>query len=266
MAITTVTGFKAAANRAVTTQIAKTAIFTSNATWISLWNTTSFPPQGAIPTTPAICTKATLGAVPFVYPSSGSLYITEFVASGIGPAPGPGTLMAYDRLSHMGGLDATSVGVQTVGLSVPANRMALSDLSNVGWYVECYVQLGSTSQTLTITYTNTSNVSGTATITIPATMKIGAMLRIVPTIAGDIIQSIESCQLGGSTGAVGNFGFTNGIVLAIIKATYNVQTRRMGALQVGLPTVVDNACIAFAGMNGQNTNGVITGSISLGVG
>jgi len=167
----------------------------------------------------------------------------------------------------MGGLSGTNLGSQPVNLTVPGSRGALADLSNVEWYVEGYVQLGITSQTLTISYTNTSSVSGQiVTVTIPASLKVGQVIRVVPTIAGDVIQSIDSCTLSGSTGTAGNFGFTNLICLAVDRAALGYRTRKPTAFRLGLPTVLNNACIAFLCTNASGGSSAVLGNISLGVG
>ena len=267
MAITTVSGYQAAQNGAVITTIFKNGVTLGNAPWTSLWLATGSPGAGAIPTVAATCSNTTPGAVSFVYPASGILYITDMVFNGGGNFPGPAGLMAYARLSHMGGLSGTSLVSQLVNLTVPGGLGAFADLSNVEWYVEGYTQLGITSQTLTISYTNTSSVSGqTVTVTLPSSFKSGAMIRVVPTIAGDIIKSIDSCTLAGSTGTAGNFGFTNAICLAVDRAVIGYRTRKPTVFRLGLSAVLNNVCIAFACMDTFNGGASVLGNIALGVG
>jgi hypothetical protein len=268
VAITTVAGYQNASNGALLTYIAKAPVNNAqtNGTYTSLWNVTGNPPQGAVPTAAATCTNATAGALVFTNPPGGvTSYITSFIVNGCG-LTAPGALMAYDRLQHMGGLSGTVLTAQTVGLTVPGGREALADLSNVEWYVECYTDLGANSRTLTVSYTNTGSVSGqTVAVTIPVTYRAANMIRIVPTVAGDIIQSIDSCTLSASTGTAGNFGFTNLVRLAQVNATWGFRTKGSNAFQTGLPTVSNSACIAFAALF---TGGSIStmGSIGLGVG
>lgn len=269
VAITTVAQYQTAANGAVLTPICKNPVIGGQVTGVltSLWSLAGNPPAGTIPAAPATCTSATPGALSFVNPVGGvSTYITSLTFNG-GGQPALGSMMAYDRLQHMGGLSGTSLLAQTVGLVVPGGRGAFSDLSNVEWYVECYSQLGTTSVTLTISYTNTSSVSGQiVTITIPASLRVGNMLRIVPTISGDIIQSIDSCQLSGSTGGVGNFGFTNLIRLSVVNSVFGFKTKASNAFQTGLPVVINNACIAFAYIWGGGGSIPNFASIGLGIG
>ena len=267
MAITTVAQYQNSANGALLSYIAKSAFENTiaNGTYMSLWTSTGYPTQGAIPTVAATCTSATTGALVFTNPPGGiTTYITSLILNGCGLNT-PGSLMAYDRLQHMGGLSGTVLTAQTVGLAVPGGREALADLSNVEWYVECYTDLGTTSRTLTVAYTNTASVGGSVNVTIPASYRAGNMLRVVPTTAGDIIQTINTCTLSATTGTAGNFGFTCLVRLAHANSTFGFRTKGSNAFQTGLPIVSNNACIAFAGLFSGNAVDTL-GSIGLGVG
>ena len=219
----------------------------------SLWTTTGVPVNGAVPGVATVCTSATTGAVVYANPVSPSLtYLGYFTYLNQNTTSSSYCfLFLKDRLSHMGGLSGTSVSVQAVGLSVPPNRMAQNDLTNIEWFVECYTDLGATPQTLTVTYVNTASVTNTVAVAIPATMRAGRLLKIVPTISGDVIQSITSCQLGGSTGTAGNFGFTNArnILQAAIPRPYLMDIEDV--VTTGLSQIADNSCLWFVACPNQ---------------
>ena len=212
----------------------------ANNSQMSLWTAKGVPVAGAIPTTAATCNSALTGSFGYTNPTSPAL-------SYLGHLAYVGTLssafIVYDRLSHMGGLDGTNTGVQTVGLSVPDSRDSLSDLSNIEWYVEGYIDLGVTSQTLTITYVNTASATVTTTITIPATLRAGRMLRVFPGATTDVIQSITSCQLGGSTGTAGNFGITCARKLVQAGIATPADADILDFFRSGGAKIPDNSCL-----------------------
>lgn len=267
MAITTVAQFQNAANGALITPIMKASVSNAQATgtFTSLWTVAGNPPAGAVPGAAATCTSATTGAVPFTNPAGGvTTYVTSLVLNG-GGTTAPGSMIAYDRLQHMGGLSGTVTTAQTVNLAVPASRNALADLSNIEWYVECYTTLGTTSQTLTVSYTNTASGAGSVAVTIPVSYRAANMIRIVPTTAGDIIQTINTCTLGGSTGTAGSFGFTCLRRISSVQSAWGFKSLNSTAFQTALGIVPNNACIAFAVLFNSGTIATC-GSIGLGVG
>jgi hypothetical protein len=145
----------------------------------------------------------------------------------------------------MGGLSSTNLGVQSVNLSVPASRGAFADLTNVEWYVEGYNDLGATPQNLTITYVNTASVTNTIVVSLPASFTSGQLIQFFPSIAGDVIESITSCQMAGSTGTAGNFGFTCSIRLTHSSVSISTQFDIQDVISCGMPRVSNNACLWF---------------------
>jgi hypothetical protein len=214
----------------------------------SLWLTGGSPVNGAAPGAAATCTSATTGAVPYTNPTAPALTYLGYYTLSINGTTQAAIVVLQDRLSHMGGLSGTSVAVQTVNLTVPANRLASSDLTNIEWWVEGYTDLGATPQTLTVTYVNTASATHTVAVSIPATMRSGRLIKIVPTTSGDVIQSITSCQLGGSTGTAGNFGFTNSRRIAQAATTYATVIDLEDIVTTGLSQIADNSCLWFSTM------------------
>jgi hypothetical protein len=155
----------------------------------------------------------------------------------------PVGMILYDRLSHMGGLSGTSVASQTVNLTIPASRGIFADDTNAEWYVECYADLGVTSRNLTITYVNTASGTNTVVVVIPATMRSGNLIRVSPTVSGDVIQSITSCTLSGTTGTAGNFGFTCSRRLTHSSVTAISLVDFQDAISSGMAQVPNSACL-----------------------
>jgi len=145
----------------------------------------------------------------------------------------------------MGGLSGTNVGVQPVNLTVPSGRLISADLTNVKWFLECYANLGVTPQTLTITYVNTASATQTVVLNIPASMAIGRATGIVPTVPSDVIQSITSCQLSGSTGTPGNFGFTCARSILQSSLVFSPIVDIQDIVTTGLAQIADDTCLWF---------------------
>lgn len=169
-----------------------------------LWAQMLFPSAGAHPTTAAVCTMATPGAV-LQFPANGQTYINRADLKSLTA----NTILFSDRLAHMGGLNATLTTAQTVNISLPADASrCAADGSDVMWYLTAFAQLGSTGVTATVTYTNQADVSGrTTTVAVPATMRTQSGVPVLPDVSDSAIKSIQSVQLSATTGTAGNFGF-----------------------------------------------------------
>ncbi len=173
----------------------------------SLWKHNKSNGQaGAIPTTTAVaCDRTTQGAVGQANATSGKeLKLLSFDAGSNFSAGG--TLALYDRLLHVGGLNGTSTSAQTVGGSITRNT---SGENNQIW-LEIFTSVGTTSTTVTASYTNQAGVSGQTTIAIPVgnTGKRESERMVkMPLADGDTgVQSVQTVTLASTTGSVGNFG------------------------------------------------------------
>jgi len=158
-----------------------------------------------------------------------------------------GRVLLYDRLLHIGGLDATNTGAQTVGGTLTRNT---SGVGNQIWVV-VYTQVGATGTTITASYTNQS---GTAGRTTTARTFGGTSFREqtrampLPLQAGDTgVQSVESVTVLGTTGAAGNFGVVVAKPLLSIPLLAVGQGGDTGALSKARgPILIDtDACIAM---------------------
>ena len=231
----------------------------------SFWTYEGMPTGGAVPTTGSIPTRTTQGAIPFTPATGGrdkyliNTSITPFIT---------GVYLLYDRLFHEGGLDATSTAAQTVQGSpaTPALTRYTGGTGNIAYY-EIYTQIGATSRTLTMTYTNQAGTgSRTSTINIGATgfREVTRMQRI-PLAAGDSgIQSIQEIQLSLSTGTVGNFGITIAQPLAWIPVNVagTMGWRDYTTGLPGIPVIDPDACLSLMFVAGANTPPEIYGTLA----
>jgi hypothetical protein len=214
----------------------------------SIWIYDGMPAAGAVPTTAAIPTLATNGAIPFTAPTGGR--DKHLISVSIAPTV-PGVYLLYDRLLHIGGLNATLTTSQTVQGSPasPALTRNTGGAGNIAFY-EIYTIIGTTSTTLTMTYTNQEGTgSRTSTMNIGGTAfrEVTRMQRI-PLAAGDTgIQSVQSVQLTATTGTAGNFGITIAQPLALIPVGAGglMGWRDYTTGLPGIPVIDDNACLAL---------------------
>lgn len=235
----------------------------------SLWRSVGNPPQGVMPTVATTCNASTVGGIPFTQPTGGATtYIARLM---LGIATAAATAEIHDRLAHITGLNATLTTAQTVGIDLNAmgstdniaQRKGRADYSTVQWWLEGSAQTGGTAVTLFVSYTNHLGVSGTTSLSLPATYRIGQMTQILPQNPGEYIRSIESVTLTASTGSQGNWG----IVATVQRTEITMPMINVGTLndwsQTGFPPVYDNSCLFFI-INVSNGNvGAINGAITL---
>lgn len=220
---------------------------------LSSWASVGIPAAGATPgLTSAVPTNATVGALaPFVDPSGGQQAFLYRVDMVIRSTACPFDF--YDRLVHMGGLSGTDTALKTINTTA-ITRGDTNGVEVVG-FVECYTQLGSTPQTLTVSYTNTAGTAGrSTTVSIPATMRAGQVIPI-PLVAGDFgIKSIETVQLGGSTGTAGNYGITLGRRVAVLEFELEDVPCTLAGMDLGLPKLEPGACLWLVGTASSNSS------------
>jgi hypothetical protein len=231
----------------------------------SLWTYDGMPSSGVVPTSGVIPDKTTIGAIPFTAPSGGrekwliGASITPLIA---------GVYLLYDRLFHIGNLNATSISAQTIQGSpaTPSLTRNTSGAGNIAFY-EIYTIIGTTSTTLTMTYTNQGGTgSRTSTINIGATgfREVSRMQRI-PLQAGDSgIQSIQQVQLSATTGTAGNFGITIAQPLAWIPVNA-VGTMGWRDYTTGLPSIPvinPDACLSLMFIPASGNAPELFGSIA----
>lgn len=184
----------------------------------SLWRATGQPAQGAIPTTAAVCTTATLGGFPFAQQvGPATSYVAYLKAACSNSAA---SLELHDRLAHNGGLVLNVATLQTTNLplnlatlGVDTARVGSGNYDDVQWWLEVYADGGATASSATINVTFDDDSTGNLNVlAVGGTIRIGHMfgLDILRTTAqqGKNIKGVNSIILSASTGTAGNFGFT----------------------------------------------------------
>ena len=229
------------------------ATITGRAT--SLWTYDGQPGAGAAPGAVAIPTNATAGGLEQVNPGGArQKFLTTFMATCLTP----GTLVLYDRLLHISGLNgttATAQTVQAVGPTPPITRYT-NGLGNFAM-AEIYTTIGTSATTISMSYINQAG----ATQTSPATTFGGTAFReqaraiLLPLVSGDNgVQAVRTVTHA-TTGTVGNYGITIGHPLASV----TIGSAGIGNWRdfltglPGVPEILPNACLAMLFIAGATT-------------
>lgn len=223
----------------------------------SLWPTA--PDGGAAPTTAVAPTNTTTGAMG-QQDSSSTQYLAQVAAS----IQNSAYVLICDRLSHQGGLDATSVAAQTTNLPTAALTRKTNGIG-VFLGLEIYTQIGTTATTVTASYTNDAGTAGrvTAATAFGGTgFREAGRLIILPLAAGDVgVKAVASVTLALSTGTVGNFGVTLfRPLLALPIPSLGSQQLLFDAIQSSagnIPSIDNGACLFYALMAGAASTGVM---------
>lgn len=228
----------------------------------SLWQYEGMPSGGAVPTIAEIPSRSTIGAMPFTAPvaSQEKLLISAGITSTVA-----GLYLLYDRLFQIGGLNATITTDQPIQGSTNLTRNT-EGIGNIAFY-EIYSQIGTTSTTLTMTYTNQEGVPGkVSTINIGGTgFREATRMQRIPLASGDTgIRVIEKIALSSSTGTAGNFGIT------LVQALSWLSMSSPGVMGwrdyttglPGMPSIHPNACLSYIFRGGVATAPDIFGCLA----
>lgn len=215
----------------------------------SLWQYEGSYGAGSAPTTGAIPTNATAGAIPFTSPAvSKQKWLTQYG----GTANVSGTLILYDRLFHIGNLSGTVTTAQTVQGAVPSPALTRNTggVGNMVFY-EIYTQVGTTATTLTISYTdndgNTGQTSPAVTFGGTNFREVQAIRRI-PLLAGDKgVRAVASATVLATTGTAGAFGITIAKPIAYLplNSTGILGFRDYATGLPGIPEIDSAACLSL---------------------
>jgi hypothetical protein len=244
------------------------------AQYFSLWRALGYPGQGAIPTTAAIPTHATLGAFSF---SQQTLPVTSYLGllEGISINAGQ-TIEFHDRLMHMGGLVGNVTTSQTVNLDVDANlgtsnldaRKGDGDYSDIQWWMEWYTDTGATASNATINVTFNDTTSANLTVVaVGGTVRASRMIPLNGLIAsadqGKYIRDINNVTLSASTGTAGNFGFTATRYRgAVYCAAGNVRFNSTWT-EMNLPEIFNSSCLFPITIASTTTTGLLRGAAKI---
>lgn len=226
----------------------------------------TFVPVPAVPTASVVLNEDSLEAIgPLPATSTGQLTL-------LGGRLNPGGISGYgviiaDLLVHQGGLNATVTTGQTTNLPTTAlTRYTGGTGVMIGLVI--YTQIGATSTTVTVSYTNELGTSGrtsTATTFGNAPFREAGAMILIPLQAGDKgVRSVESVTVAGTTGTAGNFGVVLFKPLAMMplndfNGAHIVDAISTGGFVGALAQAETNACISILSI--ANVTQAITGTI-----
>lgn len=203
-------------------------------------------PALTAPTTAVTCDRTTAGAFGQNNTTSGDNFLIQAFCRDRRPS----ALLLADRLSHQGGLSGTVTTTQTTNLPTAALTRYTSG-EGVWIAITVYSQVGSTSATVSASYTNSAGVSGkTASATWNPSGSYNNRdygVLFLGLQRGDTgVRSVESVTLSGSTGTAGNFGVTliKPLAMSILGMSDLLNANFVdGNLIGGIPSVPNDACL-----------------------
>lgn len=229
----------------------------------SLWNIT--PDAGVIPSIAAVPSNATAGSL-----GQRNSSAVQRIAQVTGSLASSGCMFLSDRLSHQGGLSGIVVTPQTTNLpTAPLTRYTSGD--GVFIALEIYVTIGTTATTVTVSYTNSSGISGRTSepTTIGGTSHREPNRLIVLSLQeGDTgVRSVESVTVLATSGTAGNFGITLFKPLMAMPAL-NVGSQQMLfdsilTLCGNMPKVENNACLQWMVAPSTAASGIWLSSVQI---
>lgn len=237
--------------------------------YFSLWRATGQPGQGAIPTTAALATSATTGAMGFTNQTSP---VTSYLAwAAITCSNAAVTMEIHDRIAQMGGLVLNVTTSQTAnldltsgGLNPPAARLGDSNFSDVQWWLEVYTDGGATVSNATINVTYDDGSSGNlTTVAVGGTLRAGRMINLnglIPSAsAGRFIRDINTVILSASTGTAGNFGFTATRMRTVLPLFVANKGEVYDWAALGMPEVPNDSCLSLIQICSTTSTGTVRG-------
>jgi hypothetical protein len=234
----------------------------------SMWRATGTPAQAAIPTTSAVPTSATLGAMGFTNQTApaksyfGWMYANSSNANQI--------VEIHDRLAHMGGLSLnvntaqTVTGLDLLTLAPGADRIGSADYSDVQWWLEVYTDGGGTASNATINVTfNDGSTGNLNTIAVGGTIRAGRMYSLDALRTGAqqnlYIRGVNSVTLSAATGSAGNFGFTVTRPRTVMPLVVANKTETFDWAALGLAVVPNDACLFVMTVGPNTSSGTLRG-------
>lgn len=238
-------------------------------TYYSLWRATGQPGQGAIPTTAAIVTSATTGAIGFTNQTAPTTSYLGWAA--ITCSNAAVTIEMHDRIAAMGGLVGNVTTSQTVnldlssgGLNPAAARLGGSNFSDIQWWMEWYTDTGATASNATINVTYNDGTSNNLTVVaVGGTLRAGRMINLnglIPAAdAGKFIRAINTVILSASTGTAGNFGFTTTRMRTVLPLFVANKGETYDWAGLGISEVPNDACLQLIQLCSTTTTGTVRG-------
>jgi hypothetical protein len=227
-----------------------------------------FNPTPATPTTSVALDKnsaQSMGPIPAVSTGRLTMLGARISTSNYGAA----SMMVVDLLNVNGGLNATLTTPQTTNLPTAALTRYTSGEGVMAGIV-VYTIIGTTISTVTVSYTNSSGVSGRIST---ATQMGGGFYREVGILipiplqgADKGFRSIESVTVASTTGTVGNFGVCLFKPLAMISLESATGAMPLDSVSTGciinsLCEIHPDACLTVSAVTAVNFS--ITGALIL---
>ncbi len=271
MAITTLDGIvNALANNSSRFIIDKASV--SNAVagqYHSLWRATGQPGQGAIPTAAAVCNNALVGCLGF---NQQTLPTTSYGGwANMTCSNNAVTVEVLDRLMHMGGLNATLLTAQTVGIDFNGitadnmvERIGDTNYSDIQWFLEWYADTGATASNATVAVTYNDGTTGNLTaVAVGGTLRASRMIplnNLIPAAAaGKYIRGIVSVTLSASTATAGNFGVTAARPRLSMPTSLANKMEYFDWAALGLPEIFNGSCLFPVTIATTTTTGTVRG-------
>ncbi|MDX2138337.1 MAG: hypothetical protein SF123_09610 [Chloroflexota bacterium] len=260
MAITTRDGLIAALSAKQLLACTKASIAGATGGYTSLLAAAGQPGAGSLSignTTSGVIPDDTLaGAFPFTNPTGGNKSYLARVSFAVSVV---GTLIIYDRLWHAGSFTAVNGNINTNG---SAALTRYTDGANVELWAEINTGLNATPVTLTATYTDQGgNNNQSATVVIPASA-VSARMFPFQLAAGDTgVRSIQN--LAGSAAPTGNFNLVLLRRIAEIPMGLAGVASVLDFAQLGMPEVVNDACLCMMINTNTANTGTLSGSMDL---
>lgn len=224
------------------------ALTVAAGTLTSMWCVKGQPGAAPTPSTVAIPTNATPGALRHTNPSGG---LQRWLRSANAHAWVGSQIIIYDRLLHCGGLSGTSTSAQTVGTDI-TRYTGQSSLGNI-IIAEVYATIGSSLRTVSCNYLDkdgTTRASGSV-IFGGGNARQAGMAVVIPfntTAGANSVTRVVDTTLSASTGSAGNWGITIArplielSVTAVDSAGFGTATRKLALTDIELLT---NACLGI---------------------
>lgn len=235
----------------------------------SLWRATGQPAQGAIPTTAAIPTSATTGAIPFTNQTAPvACYLAWLTLQNALSAMSP---EVHDRVAHQAGLvlnvttsQTTNLPVDVSTLSLIAARRGASNYSDLQWFLDVYSDGGATAANATVNVTyNDASTGNLNLIAVGGTLRAGRSIPLTPFIPtgdqGKFIRGINSIILSASTTVAGNVGFTCRNAKTVAPLPLANKSEAFGWDVAGQPLVPNDACLEIMMLTSTTSTGALRG-------
>lgn len=229
--------------------------------WTSMWTYDGSPSGGAVPGAVAIPDNTTIGGLKQTDPGGGRQ--KWLIGGGLNSGPGFGTYVLYDRLLHIGGLDATVTTTQAVGGSLTRYTNGVGNII----FLEIYTQIGATSRTIVVNYTDEGGGAGASPAIVFGNtgFREAERLLAVPLASGDSgVQGVTDVDIDTTTGTAGNFGVT----IAHPLAYYEISLSSGGVWRSfmdghGIVEVLPDACLALAYCSSTAATSEVYGNLSM---